>query len=846
MLARGAALRFLLTRLVDWLNVPPGALVAPKDPLEYLDKLRFHQRVVSARDYGLAARERATSRSGPTAPAPAIPAPAAGARSCASAATRRNCRGGEPLTTNNRMELMAAIAALEALKRPCAIELHTDSQYVRGGVTGWIHGWKRNGWRTADKKPVKNEELWRRLDEAARAPRDRLALGQGPRRRRDERTRRRAGARRAWRRFCRGRGRRRRSRGEADGSPLLSRFLFASLAPPARLRHSLGMSDAAAAGANAPEFSVSELSSALKRAVEDRFGYVRVRGEISGYRGPHSSGHVYFSLKDANARLDAVIWKGVYARMRVKPEEGLEVVAAGKITTFPGKSAYQIIVESLEPAGVGALMALLEARRRALAAEGLFDAARKQLLPYLPRVIGVVTSPTGAVIRDILHRLADRFPVHVLVWPVRVQGETSAAEVAQAIRGFNALRAGGAIPRPDLLIVARGGGSLEDLWSFNEEIVVRAAAESEIPLIAAVGHETDWTLIDHAADVRAPTPTAAAELGVPVRSELWRISPISTAGCGARRCASPSAGAPICARLRARCRRAKRSRPAAPAARRGAGGVALALSRRLRRARARRRASCRAASPANRRSARLAGLAERRRGLAQRLARARATLIERRADRLGVAARRLGAAAQGESRRRQERAASLGQIERRLRRALAEAQRRRGERLARAERMFEAVNYTSVLARGFALVRDAKGTPLLRAAADRARPSAAYPIRRRSRGQGRAGRRARDRAAGEARPAEGGQGRAGVAVLGRGGRAFPRKERRGGRLGLSRAAVLGAATRPAASQAGRNAPSQSATPRSCWNQPSSCWGLCCAPGRLRRSAPRVVQRHIIA
>jgi len=280
------------------------------------------------------------------------------------------------------------------------------------------------------------------------------------------------------------------------------------------------MSDSDVPGANAPEFSVSELSSALKRAIEDRFGYVRVRGEISGYRGPHSSGHVYFSLKDANARLDAVIWKGVFGRMRVKPEEGLEVVVTGKITTFPGKSAYQVIVESLEPAGVGALMALLEARRRALAEEGLFDAARKQLLPYLPRVIGVVTSPTGAVIRDILHRLADRFPVHVLVWPVRVQGETSAAEVAQAIRGFNALPSNGAIPRPDLLIVARGGGSLEDLWSFNEEVVVRAAAESDIPLVSAVGHETDWTLIDHAADLRAPTPTAAAELSVPVRAEL--------------------------------------------------------------------------------------------------------------------------------------------------------------------------------------------------------------------------------------------------------------------------------------------------------------------------------------
>ncbi len=280
------------------------------------------------------------------------------------------------------------------------------------------------------------------------------------------------------------------------------------------------MSDSAASGANAPEFSVSELSNALKRAVEDRFGYVRVRGEISGYRGPHSSGHVYFSLKDANARLDAVIWKGVFGRLRVRPEEGLEVILTGKITTFPGKSAYQIIVEALEPAGVGALMALLEARRRKLAEEGLFDAARKQLLPYLPRVIGVVTSPTGAVIRDILHRLSDRFPVHVLIWPVRVQGETSAREVAEAIRGFNALPPDGPIPRPDVLIVARGGGSLEDLWSFNEEIVVRAAAESAIPLISAVGHETDTTLIDLAADLRAPTPTAAAELSAPVRAEL--------------------------------------------------------------------------------------------------------------------------------------------------------------------------------------------------------------------------------------------------------------------------------------------------------------------------------------
>ncbi len=277
------------------------------------------------------------------------------------------------------------------------------------------------------------------------------------------------------------------------------------------------MSDTAA---NVAEYSVSEISAALKRTVEDTYGYVRVRGEISGYRGPHSSGHCYFSLKDDKARLEAVVWRGTLPRLKFKPEEGIEVVATGKLTTFAGQSKYQIVIEALEPAGVGALMALLEARRKALAAEGLFAEERKKPLPYLPRVIGVVTSPTGAVIRDILHRLADRFPTRVLVWPVRVQGETSAAEVAAAIEGFNALPTSGALPRPDLVIVARGGGSLEDLWSFNEEIVVRAAAMSAIPLISAVGHETDYTLIDYAADRRAPTPTAAAEIAVPVRSEL--------------------------------------------------------------------------------------------------------------------------------------------------------------------------------------------------------------------------------------------------------------------------------------------------------------------------------------
>ncbi|MGA0596599.1 exodeoxyribonuclease VII large subunit [Enterovirga sp. CN4-39] len=280
------------------------------------------------------------------------------------------------------------------------------------------------------------------------------------------------------------------------------------------------MIPAAAQTTNAPEWSVSELSGALKRTLEDAFGHVRLRGEISGYRGQHSSGHAYFCLKDRDARIDAVIWKSAFSRMRFKPQEGLEVVAIGRITTFPGKSTYQIVVEQLEPAGVGALMALLEERRRRLTTEGLFAEARKRRPSFLPRVIGVVTSPTGAVIRDILHRLEDRFPRHVLVWPVRVQGETCADEVAAAIRGFGALSPEGPIPRPDVLIVARGGGSLEDLWGFNEEAVVRAAAESPIPLISAVGHETDWTLIDHAADLRAPTPTGAAEMAVPVRAEL--------------------------------------------------------------------------------------------------------------------------------------------------------------------------------------------------------------------------------------------------------------------------------------------------------------------------------------
>jgi exodeoxyribonuclease VII large subunit len=287
-------------------------------------------------------------------------------------------------------------------------------------------------------------------------------------------------------------------------------------------------------GDNAPALSVSELSGALKRNVEETFGHVRVRGEISGYKRV-ASGHSYLTLKDDRACLDGVIWKGTGNALAFRPEDGIEVIATGRLTTYPGRSKYQIVIERLELAGQGALMALLDQRRRALAAEGLFDRERKRPLPFLPRLIGVVTSPTGAVIRDILHRLADRCPTRVILWPVVVQGEGAAAQIAAAVRGFDALGPGDPVPRPDLVIVARGGGSIEDLWPFNEEVVVRAIAACTIPTISAVGHETDTTLSDYAADVRAPTPTAAAEVGVPVRAEL--LASLRELGMRAGRCA---------------------------------------------------------------------------------------------------------------------------------------------------------------------------------------------------------------------------------------------------------------------------------------------------------------------
>jgi len=476
------------------------------------------------------------------------------------------------------------------------------------------------------------------------------------------------------------------------------------------------MADTDARRSNAPEITVSELAGALKRAIEDRFGYVRVRGEITGYRGPHSSGHAYFSLKDESARLDAVIWRTSLQRMRLKPQEGLEVVATGRLTTFPGKSSYQIVIEALELAGVGALMALLEARRRKLAEEGLFDAARKRKAPFLPRVVGVVTSPTGAVIRDILHRLADRFPVRVVVWPVRVQGDTSAAEIAAAIDGFNALAQEGAAVRPDVLIVARGGGSLEDLMSFNDEAVVRAAARSAIPLIAAVGHETDWTLIDHAADVRAPTPTAAAEFAVPVRAELLAaLADLHARGRGAI--------LRFARRLRSDFRALSRALP-------GEEAIVAEPRQRLDRAAETLVARVRAgldqralrAAGLERRLARhsprahLAGQRERLRGVAGRLARARPLLIEwprRAADAAGRAFAREAALI---ARRRNERAAALARLAARLSRAYDERLQTRRAQLFSTWQLLGAMSYRGVLSRGFALVRDETQRPLRRAA----------------------------------------------------------------------------------------------------------------------------------
>lgn len=421
-------------------------------------------------------------------------------------------------------------------------------------------------------------------------------------------------------------------------------------------------------GDNLVELTVSELSGQVKRLVEDSFGRVRVRGELGRVSRP-ASGHVYFDLKDEKAVLSGVMWKGTAQKLTMQPEQGLEVIVTGKLTTFAGQSRYQMVVEAMEPAGEGALMALLEARKKQLAAEGLFDESRKRDLPYLPETIGVITSPSGAVIRDILHRLADRFPRHVLVWPVRVQGETCAEEVAKAIAGFNALPENGPVARPDVLIVARGGGSLEDLWGFNEEIVARTAAQSDIPLISAVGHETDTTLIDYVADRRAPTPTAAAEMAVPVRADLAaQINDMETR------------------LLRAQTRRLEQTRQHVDGLARGLPKLEDML-----------------ALPTQRLDA-----------VAQRLAGGLQANITKQAARLGQSAARLTPAAlQSRMRFADERVRGLMARTTRHIQTMMQQQQAGLEAMRRQLRL---LSHENVLERGFALVLDESGKPLRRAA----------------------------------------------------------------------------------------------------------------------------------
>ena len=426
-------------------------------------------------------------------------------------------------------------------------------------------------------------------------------------------------------------------------------------------------------GDNSEPLTITEISALLKRTVEDRFGFVRLRGELSGVKRA-ASGHLYCSLKDEGARIDGVMWRGAVQRLAFLPEDGVEVIATGKLTTYPGRSNYQIVIERMEVAGEGALLALLAKTKARLEAEGLFDPSRKRALPYLPAVIGVVTSPTGAVIRDILHRLSDRFPVRVLVWPVNVQGQGSAEQVAAAVRGFSGMAGSPEMPRPDLVIVARGGGSIEDLWGFNEEIVVRAIAGCTIPLISAVGHETDTTLADYAADVRAPTPTAAAELAVPVRAELGAL--LAELGLRQRKCV----------------------------------GRPVTLGRERLAARAQRLPSREAllAGPVQR----LDELAERaRRGLGDGIVVARARL-QRDAGRLSAPLLRARAE------RARERLAALRLSPALIARAIAAG----GERLEAQKRMLDQLGPQSVLKRGYAIVRGGAGQTVTTAASAGAEP----------------------------------------------------------------------------------------------------------------------------
>ena len=467
---------------------------------------------------------------------------------------------------------------------------------------------------------------------------------------------------------------------------------------------------------NAPEFTVSELAGNVKRTIEEAFGWVRVRGEL-GRVTIAKSGHCYLDLKDDRAVINSIIWKGSMARLGLRPEEGMEVIATGKMSTYPGRSNYQLIIDRMELAGEGALMALLEKRKKALAAEGLFADDRKRPLPFMPRTIGVVTSPTGAVIRDILHRITDRFPVHVLVWPVLVQGERAAAQIAGAITGFNngSSESEGGFPRPDVLIVARGGGSLEDLWCFNEEVVARAAANSRIPLISAVGHETDWTLIDYVADARAPTPTGAAEIAVPVRAD-W-LETVDDYGLrltrGLRRNVADQGNRLRAARL---------------------PGLASVLSDfRIRFDRAGLPSPSQLIDPHRNALAR-----QQLRHPGQLIATKRAELkalrlpplsrvTERGRERLDALSQRLDAALRnGVVRQRREQAASLGRAAERLRPAALRRLETDRKRLDRAGALLDALSYQGVLARGYALVRDANGAVVR--SADASRPGDAVTL----------------------------------------------------------------------------------------------------------------------
>ena len=470
------------------------------------------------------------------------------------------------------------------------------------------------------------------------------------------------------------------------------------------------MSDSAPS--NATEFTVSEISYAVKASIEDQFGYVRVRGELGRVSRP-ASGHIYLDLKDEKSVLNGVIWRGQASKLAIKPEQGLEVIATGKLTTFPGQSKYQMVIDHIEPAGAGALMALLEERKKKLAAEGLFAAERKKPLPHLPRVIGVVTSPTGAVIRDILHRVQDRFPVHVLVWPVRVQGETCAEEVAAGVRGFNALPVGGPIPRPDLLIVARGGGSLEDLWGFNEEAPARAVADSEIPVISAVGHETDVTLIDYVADLRAPTPTGAAELALPVRAEL-----VATLGdLGVRQYGAVSR---IMDRRRADLRSASRALPQPrdilalarqrfdmASGRLDQGLISLTQGRRSRFEVASSR--LRPGLVADR----IRYQKDRVEDRGNRLQKSLIASTQTRRARLDSTAIRLRSGLVTERTGNQKR--RLADLGARLTNSSILTQRQMRSQLASASRLLDSLSYKGVLDRGFVMVRDRDGSPIRRA-----------------------------------------------------------------------------------------------------------------------------------